>query len=248
MIGIGSSISHTGPSIQYGWNQDKDAKVVYKKNLVGSNPKEITEEFKLIQSMNSNCERNTFSFVLSPTIEDGKKMTSNDFKLVVSEFLKEMKLDDHQGIAFIHQDKEHRHVHLYVNRIGFDGKAYEDNYVGKKSQRMAEKVAIKLNLKTVKQYQKEKLESLKDLRSYVHSRHKIVSNSFNPEDISGYVNQMRQFGIKAKPVINKSKSLQGFRYSFKNLNLKGSEVHRSMSINKMRADYKNLNNSLNNNL
>ncbi|WP_050810845.1 hypothetical protein [Croceivirga radicis] len=51
MIGKGKSISHTQASMAYGWNQEKDAEVVYKKLLVGDNPKEITQEFKLIQDL-----------------------------------------------------------------------------------------------------------------------------------------------------------------------------------------------------
>lgn len=44
---------------------------------------------------------------------------------------------------------------------------------------------------------------------------------------------MKKLDIKVVPVINKSNQLQGFRYKYKNVNLKGSEVHRSLSINKV---------------
>ena len=41
--------------------------------------------------------------------------------------MKEMNLGERQAIAFVHQDKEHKHIHLYVNRIDFNGKAYNDS-------------------------------------------------------------------------------------------------------------------------
>ena len=237
MIGIGRSISHTGSSIQYGWNHNKEAKVVYKKNLVGENPKEVTEEFSIIQSMNFNCKKNTFSFIISPTIEDGKKMELKDLKNVTTEFIKELKLEEHQAIAFVHNDKEHKHIHLYVNRIDFEGKAYDDSFIGKRSQKTAEKVALKLNLKTVKQVKEEKLENLKDVRKFIRDKHLLVFGSFIPEDTISYASQMEQYGIKVKPVINKSGTLQGFRYSINEVSLKGSEVHRSMSINTLIKEY-----------
>ena len=62
MIGIGKSISHTKVSIEYGWNQEKDAKIVFRNHLIGDNPTEITEEFLNIQSLNAQCKRKTLSF------------------------------------------------------------------------------------------------------------------------------------------------------------------------------------------
>ena len=49
MIGKGTSIAHTGTSIDYGWNQEKGAEVVLSQHLAGENPKEITEEFRLVR-------------------------------------------------------------------------------------------------------------------------------------------------------------------------------------------------------
>lgn len=238
MIGKGKAISHTKASIEYGWNQEKDAEIVYKQNLAGETPKEITEEFKIIQSMNDNCERNTFSFVISPTIEDGQKLNTKDLNKVTNEFIKDMKLENHQAIAFVHNDKDHKHIHLYVNRIDFNGKAYNDSFIGKYSQKSAERVAEKLNLQTVKMIREQRLENLKDIRKYIQDKHEIAFNKYHPNNYQNYLKEMEKLNIKVHPVINKSSNkLQGFRYQFKDVNLKGSEVHRSMSINKLNINY-----------
>ncbi|WP_423998895.1 relaxase/mobilization nuclease domain-containing protein [Maribacter sp. IgM3_T14_3] len=163
MIGMGKSISHTGASMGYGWNEEKDAKVVYREHLAGDNPKEVTQEFKIIQSQNHRCKKNTLSFVLSPTIEDGRKLKNKQLTKITQRFVKEMKLQERQAIAFVHRDKEHIHIHLYVNRIGFDGKAYKDNYVGKRSQQAAEKVAQQMGLTTVREVQQGKLTEVKNI-------------------------------------------------------------------------------------
>ena len=63
MIGKGTSISHTGTSIDYGWNQEKDSEIVFSQHLAGNSPREITEEFKLIQEENIRCQKNTLSFI-----------------------------------------------------------------------------------------------------------------------------------------------------------------------------------------
>lgn len=238
MIGKGKSISHTKASIEYGWNQEKDAEIVFTQNLAGETPKEITDEFETIQSMNDNCERNTFSFVISPTIEDGEKLTSKDLNKITDEFLKDLKLENHQAIAFVHNDKNHKHIHLYVNRIDFEGKAYNDSFIGKRSQKSAERVAEKMQLQTVKQVKEQKLEKVKDIRKFIKNKHELSFKSFHPEKYQNYIKKMGNFNIKVNPVINKkSNKLQGFRYQFKNTNLKGSDVHRSMSINKLNINY-----------
>lgn len=238
MIGKGKSISHTKASIEYGWNQEKDAEIVFTQNLAGETPKEITDEFETIQSMNDNCERNTFSFVISPTIEDGEKLTSKDLNKITDEFLKDLKLENHQAIAFVHNDKNHKHIHLYVNRIDFEGKAYNDSFIGKRSQKSAERMAEKMQLQTVKQVKEQKLEKVKDIRKFIKNKHELSFKSFHPEKYQNYIKEMGNFDIKVNPVINKkSNKLQGFRYQFKNTNLKGSDVHRSMSINKLNINY-----------
>ena len=132
MIGKGKSISHTGASMSYGWNQEKDAEVVFKQELFGENPKEITREFKSVQGLNVNCDKNTLSFVLSPTISDGQKLNKKELGQICKEFIEQMKLGDRQAVAFVHQDKAHKHIHLYVNRIDFQGKAYNDGFIGKR--------------------------------------------------------------------------------------------------------------------
>lgn len=233
MIGKGKSISHTGASMGYGWNEEKDAKVVYREHLAGDNPKEITQEFKIIQSQNQRCKKNTMSFVLSPTIEDGTKLKEKQLTEITERFIKEMKLHERQAIAFVHQDKSHLHIHLYVNRIGFDGKAYKDNFIGKRSQQAAERVAKQMGLTTVKEVQQEKLNKVKNIRQEIKQIHEKVITEMKPKDFDQYIKQMKQGDVEVIPSINKSNRLQGFRFEYKGHNLKGSDVHRSMSMGRI---------------
>lgn len=236
MVGLGKAISHTKASISYGWNEEKDAKVVFKKNLAGETPKEITEEFKIIQAMNKNCTANTFSFVLSPTIEDGKKLSLNDLYNITNEFVNDLKFEDHQAVSFVHNDKEHIHIHLYINRINFQGKAYSDSYISKRAIKAAERVAIKLKLTTVREAEKKKLEKIKDIRNHVKEKHDYCIKESKPIDFDEYINLMKQYNIKVIPHINKSGELQGFRYQFKDMNLKASQINRNMSFKNIKED------------
>jgi hypothetical protein len=230
MIGKGKSISHTMASMSYGWNQEKDAEVVLKEFLHGDTPKEITQEFKMLQDQNYHCTKNTLSFVLSPTIEDGKRLGKEELHAITKRFIHEMKLGERQAIAFVHQDKEHKHIHLYVNRIDFRGAAYNDSFIGKRSQQAAEKTAEQMGLTTVKQIQFEKEFNLKEIRTEIKRRHDQTMKQFKPKSFDAYIKDMQINGVKAIPTINNQNKLQGFRFKFDGHNLKGSEVHRNMSL------------------
>ena len=229
MIGKGKSIAHTGTSIEYGWNQEKDAEIVFSQHLVGTEPPEITEEFRLVQQENTRCQKNTLSFILSPTQEDGRILSKEQLGELTQKFIKEMELKERQAIAFVHRDKAHTHVHLYVNRIGFDGKAYSDSFIGKRSQLAAENVAKEMGLTTVKEVQLEKeLDSLK-VRLKIKDIHHKVMESQRPKTLDSYIEAMQKRNVEVIPTINKSNRLQGFRLQYEGHNLKASEVHRSMS-------------------
>lgn len=236
MIGKGKSISHTRTSIGYGWNQEKNAEIVHTQHLAGQTPKEITDEFKIIQQQNTRCKNNTLSFVLSPTIDDGKNLSQKKLKELTQRFVMQMELKNNQAIAFVHRNKQHVHIHLYVNRIGFDGRAYKDSFIGKRSQLAAEKVAKEMRLTTVKEVQQEKLNEIKRIRNDIKQIHEKVMEEKKPKDFDQYIKYMKQHKVKVIPSINKSNKLQGFRFEFKGHNLKGSEVHRSMSINKLAVE------------
>ena len=148
-------------------------------------------------------------------------------------FISEMKLRERQAIAFVHRDKKHTHIHLYVNRIGFDGKAYKDSFIGKRSQHAAERVANEMGLTTVREVQREKLNELKRVRAEIKEAHEKVMKEMKPRDFDLYIKCMLREQVKVIPSINRQNQLQGFRFEYKGHNLKGSEVHRSMSGSKL---------------
>ena len=230
MISKGKSISHTRASMGYGWNQEKNAEVVFRQYLVGENPNELTQEFQRVQVRNPRCKRNTLSFVISPTIKDGQRMTVKDLEKVTSKFMEQMKLGERQAIAFVHRDKKHTHIHLYVNRIDFKGVAYNDSFVSKRSQQAAANVAEDLELTTVKQVQFERDFDTKEIKNEIQRRHELTLKQFNPRDFDEYIKGIEVNGVKIRPVINKQNQLQGFRFKFDGFDFKGSEVNRKMSM------------------
>ncbi len=235
MIGKGKAIGNTGANIDYGLDKEKDAETVFSQHLAGDNAQQITDEFRLIQEQNTRCKKNTLSFILSPTQEDGKSLTNRRLKELTQKFVKEMRLKENQGDAFVHRDKAHIHVHLYVNRIGFDGKAYNDSFIGKSSQLAAENVAKDMGLTTVKEVQLEKEMDTLRIRLEIKNIHQNVMENKIPKTMVNYIKVMKAQNVEVIPSINKANKLQGFRFEYKGQNFKASEVHRSMSGGRIMA-------------
>ena len=139
IIAKGKSISHLGASMNYALC--KEQAVVLAKNIVAEAPYKVAKEFKLFQTFNDSCERKSLSFVLSPTIEDGQALSQEKLAEINKAFLKQMQLEHHQYIAFVHANTAHKHIHLYVNRIDYHGKAYNDQFISNRAARAAEGIA-----------------------------------------------------------------------------------------------------------
>ena len=228
MISKASCLSHTKASIKYGWNNEKDAEIVFNQNLIGDNPAEISKEFAMIQRLNTVCIKNTISIVISPCIEDKEKLNKRLLKNICERFMEKLQLGDRQAIGFTHNDKAHLHIHLYANRIDFHGKAYNDSFISKECQRIAKEIAKELNLTTVEEIQIRQRNKTKAIRNEILKNHQAAIKK-RPKNIDEYFNLLKQKKIEAIPIINKSNQLQGFRYKFKNSEFKGSEVNRKLT-------------------
>ncbi|WP_445709787.1 relaxase/mobilization nuclease domain-containing protein [Flavobacterium sp.] len=234
MVGKAKSIAHTSNAVDYA--KDKlHAEEISRHNVIGNTGLEIENQFKVYQNLNSNTKLNTISVVLSPEPEDGRKLTNDEFKEITQNYLDKMNLKEHQHIAYVHKDRDHTHIHLYVNRIDNKGKAYNDSFIGKKTHQKAHEIAKEKGLvsareKMFQNINREKL-NLKELKNEIFKKHQSVMRH-NPKSFDNYIKQMNLQGLEIKPTINKQGQIQGFRVTDlkTNNNFKMSEVNRSMSV------------------
>jgi hypothetical protein len=235
MIGRGKTIAHVGNALAYAKNK-LEATEIDRQYVQGNSPKEIESEFKLFQNMNTRCEKNTMAFVLSPTIADGKKLTAHDMKGITRDFIKAMKLEEHQYVAYAHHDKDHQHVHLYVNRIDLKGKAHKDSFLSNRSSHIAEQIALVRGLTTAREVQKEKQAEQKPIQEKVLEVHRSVLKQA-PRQVEEYVHLMKERGLEVLLKRDKAGKLVGVQFEMvkaddkgaKGEKIKASDVHRSLS-------------------
>ena len=224
MIGKAKSISHVSNAINYAKNK-KGAAEISRHNVAGETGREIAKEFRVFQNLNARCERNSFSVVLSPSIPDGIKLTHADFAKLADDFLERMKLKEQQYISFLHSDRDHRHLHIFVNRIDSNGKAYKDHFISKKAQRIVESIAKERGFTTAKEIQQQKEERLSN--QIINAHEKILPQK--PQNIFEYAEQMNLFGIQMHFKQASDGKVVGIKFRIGEESIKASSVHRSFS-------------------
>mgnify|MGYP003423947440 FL=1 len=221
----------------------KDAKgyELLRNNLSGETPTEILHEMKIIQDLNQKAQYKTLSLVLSPEKTEGQKLTNKELQEMTLDFLKELKIDtkNQQYLAFVHTEKEHKHIHIICNRVKDDGTLVSDNFIGKKAQWAAHRIAKERGLISAKERMIENLKNIEQgkdnkraIKNKILEKHNLVMK-INPKSMEEYKHKMYDFGIKVIPTINRQGLIQGHRFLDleSGSDFKASEIHRKLGLN-----------------
>jgi hypothetical protein len=219
---------------------DKKGYELLRNDLSGTSPSELHSDMAIFHQQNLRCTNNVISIVLSPTIEDGKIKSEDELKKLTKDFLNEMNLDpkNNQFIAFVHTEKEHKHIHILMNRVQKDGTLIKDNRIGLKAQQAAHIVALKngwvsaRDIKLAKEIQEK--HSNKSIKKEIKEAHFQVLSK-KPDSLKTYMREMAKRGVAVLPTINRQGKIQGFRFIHEatGTNLKASEVDRNLKLNEM---------------
>ena len=248
MVGKATCVSSGGNGYDYALGKDQ-AEILEKHGIVAENGKELEDEFKMYQEQNTRCKNNNINIIISPSPEDVSKLDNEQLRDITKDFMKKMELDKHQYVAVKHTPPSGRiHVHVYCNRIDENGKAFKDNFIGKKSQRIAQEIAQERGLINVKDIQRNQQildkTNLKEIRQQIYNKHNEVMQIGKPKDFKEYIKQMKSKGVEVNPTITKQKKIQGFRVKHQGFDLKATQVHKNMSLSRtgLKTDAPKLNN------
>ena len=92
------------------------------RNLDTDDPAEAAELMRYAASENPRVEEPVYHFGLS--LAEGEHLSREQWEEAVGRVLDRMGLADHQAVLIAHNDTDNEHVHLVVNRIGDDGRAW----------------------------------------------------------------------------------------------------------------------------
>jgi hypothetical protein len=116
-------------------------------NQCFGNQKELIEQFNDVRRLNPNVSKPVLHITLSLALED--RLSKDKLMEMCEQCAKEMSFEKNQYIAAKHLDTGHLHLHIVVNRIGFDGRTVSDSNNYKKIASYCRKMELKYDLKQV---------------------------------------------------------------------------------------------------
>lgn len=109
--------------------------------------KELIRQFNDVRFLNHRLAKPVMHIILS--LAPGETPDRPTLKAIAEDCAKELGFDKHQYLSVTHNDTGHQHLHIVINRIGFDGKTLSDSNNYKKIANCCRKMELKYNLKQV---------------------------------------------------------------------------------------------------
>ena len=198
MTASAKSVKGSTQSIDYLIEEHKGYEL--DRNLIyGDTSVEIMQSFRVQQMANTECEKKFFTAYISPDPKDGQKLTDIELKEISKDFMREIGVNPEKQafLAVVHTEKNHKHIHLLINRIDEKNKAIKDNFSVLKAQNAAHKIATEKGLISARNVMNKKLEKViekdKETKAKIFEAHAQVMK-IKPQSISKYVEYMKSLG------------------------------------------------------
>jgi Relaxase/Mobilisation nuclease domain len=125
----------------------KDRAEVLCYNQCYGNDRELIQQFNEVRQLNPRLSKPVLHITLS--LAPGEKLPANTLAEIAQNCANEMGFSQNQFVAVLHKDTSHQHLHIVVNRIGFDGKTLSDSNNYKKIADFCRKMELKHELQQV---------------------------------------------------------------------------------------------------
>lgn len=132
------------------YNLEKVAKNVAKvldHSFVEVSEKSILKEVQMVKVLRPNLQK--FFYHTSINFPPTEDLSNATMIQIGQEYLRDSGFTQHQYIMFRHHDANHPHLHILVNRIGYDGKVLSDSNDFTRCEEILRRLEKKYNLAEV---------------------------------------------------------------------------------------------------
>ena len=202
-------------------------------NFANVAQKSILQEVGMIRSLRPNLQKYFYHTSINfPPDEDlsNEKMVS-----IARNYLVQNGFNQHQYILFRHYDADHPHLHLLVNRIGFDGRVVSDSQDYARSEQILRGLEIKYRLTRVisskqaleRAMTKNELEMMKrtgepSTKMKLQVLVKLMLEQ-NPT-VKGFIGSLKERGISLQFNQASTGFVSGVSYEYEGMVFKGSHL------------------------
>lgn len=98
----------------------------------------IMQEVALVRMLRPNLQK--YFYHTSLNFPPNENLGDEQMNILANEYLNNMGFDQHQYAIFRHFDADHPHLHILVNRIGYDGQVISDSKDYQRSEQVLRKL------------------------------------------------------------------------------------------------------------
>jgi len=195
----------------------------------------IMKEVQFVKMQRPNLQKYFYHTSINfPPTED----LPNDLMTRIGrDYLEANGFTQHQFIMFRHHDADHPHLHILVNRIGYDGKVLSDSNDFQRSENILRKLEAKYNLTKVTPSREAKVRAITKNESEMMNRTKETSRKLllQPviksvlEDTPGlttgeFIRTLESKGVRV--LFNQATTgfVSGISYDYKGFPIKGAKL------------------------
>jgi hypothetical protein len=205
------------------------------RSFVGISEKTIMKEVQLVRVLRPNLQK--YFYHTSINFPPQENLPNEIMKQIGLDYLQANGFTQHQYIMFRHFDAGHPHLHILVNRIGYDGKVLSDSNDYQRSEKVLRELEVRYNLVKVtpskeakeRAMTKDELEMIK--RTNVPSQKmqlqtliKDVLQSNTRISCEGFIAALEAKGIGV--LFNQASTgyVSGISYTYQGIIVKGAKL------------------------
>lgn len=166
---------------------------------------EIKEIFNQIEALNDKVDKNkSIQFMLS--LSDNDRADNEKLDEFSKEYISKMGYENCPWISFVHNDTDHKHVHIITSTINYDGEKVKewDNF--NKSRELVKDLCLKYNLEYAKKEKGQNIP-LNEINKEKYSIQNAIKKGFrsyhSQKELLTIVGEGKKDEILRKPLSNK---------------------------------------------
>jgi hypothetical protein len=128
--------------------EKKQAEVIAYNQCFGDK-RQLIRDFVEVSKLNPNVSKPVFHLAVSFANGDAGKLNPQDKVDMAEKLAKEFMFHNNQYVVIEHSDRQHQHLHIVANRIGYDGKTASDSNSYKRMAEYCRKMELEYKLTKV---------------------------------------------------------------------------------------------------
>jgi hypothetical protein len=214
---------------------EKGVAEVLSHSFVEVSERMIMKEIQMVRMLRPNLQK--YFYHTSINFPPSEDLSNERMNQIGNEYLKAAGFDQHQFIMFRHRDAEHPHLHILVNRIGYDGNVVSDSNDFARTEKILRELEKRYNLTEVmsskqalkRAVTKDELEMMKRTNEPSHKVHlqKSIVDVLRAKpriSCSEFIQDLQRKGIQARFNVASTGYVSGISYSYKDMIVTGSKL------------------------